>query len=159
MAQLIRRRGRGREIEEWDPLREFTALQRRMNRMFENLPLVSPFFITPETESLVPPVDMFEQDSEVVLRAQLPGVDKKNIDISVSEDEITIKAEAKKEEEIKEENLYRKEMSYGTFIRTLALPTEVQSEKAKAKLENGILEVRMPKSQKAISKEKKIKIE
>ncbi|HEX2928460.1 MAG TPA: Hsp20/alpha crystallin family protein, partial [Candidatus Binatia bacterium] len=92
-------------------------------------------------------------------KAELPGMDKENIEVNLGDHTLTIKGEKKKEEEIKQENYYRSERSYGTFLRTVELPKEVRADKIKASFKNGILEVRMPKTEEAKAKEVKVKIE
>jgi HSP20 family protein len=106
-----------------------------------------------------PVVDLFEERDDIVVKAELPGMDKDNIQVNLTDHTLTIKGEKKKEEEEKEENYYRSERSYGSFVRTLELPREVHAEKVKASFKNGILEVRMPKTEEAKAKEIKVKVE
>ena len=110
-------------------------------------------------EELVPAVDMFEDDGNLVLKAELPGLKKEDIEITLTDGGITISGEKKKEKEIKRKDYYKWESSYGSFCRTFALPTEVQQDKVKSTFKDGILEVIMPKSEAAKSKEVKVKIE
>ena len=84
---------------------------------------------------------------------------KENIEVNLTDHTLTIKGEKKKEEEIKEENYFRAERSYGSFIRTLELPKDVHGDKIKACFKNGILEVRLPKTGEAKTKEMKVKVE
>jgi HSP20 family protein len=107
----------------------------------------------------VPTVDLFEEKADVVVKAELPGVDKDNIQVNLTDHTLTIKGEKKKEEEVKEENYYRSERSYGSFFRTIDLPTDVHADKVKATFKNGVLEVRMPKTEEAKAKEVKVKVE
>lgn len=113
----------------------------------------------PEMESVTPTVDIFEEKGDVVVKAELPGINKEDLDVTVSEDTITIAGEKKKEEEVKKSDYYRWECSYGSFHRTFTLPAEVQTDKVKTKFKNGILEIRLPKTEESKKKEKKIKIE
>jgi len=106
-----------------------------------------------------PAVDLFEDKNEIVIKAELPGMEKENVEVKLTDHMLTIKGEKKKEEEIKEENYYRSERSYGSFIRTLELPADVHADKVKASFKNGILEVRLPKTEEAKSKEIKVKVE
>jgi HSP20 family protein len=106
-----------------------------------------------------PAVDVFEEKDDVVVKAEIPGMDKDNIEVTLSDSTLTIKGEKKKEEEIKEENYYRSERSYGSFVRTLELPKEVHADKVKAIFKNGVLEVRMPKTEEAKAKEIKVKVD
>jgi HSP20 family protein len=96
----------------------------------------------------VPVVDLYKEKGEVVAQAELPGMDKNDIEISISDHMLTIKGEKKKEKEVKEEDYYRSERSYGSFVRTVELPKEVETEKARASFKNGVLEVRLPKTEK-----------
>jgi HSP20 family protein len=106
-----------------------------------------------------PALDFFEEKDEIVVKAELPGMDKDNVEVSLTDHTLTIKGEKKKEEEVKEENYYKSERSYGSFVRTLELPTEVHSDKIKATFKNGVLEVRLPKTEQAKAKEVKVKID
>jgi len=84
---------------------------------------------------------------------------REDIDVKVTDDIVTISGEKKKEEKIEKKNFYRMERSYGSFSRSFRLPTEVQAEKASAKFKEGVLEIRIPKSEEAKKKEKKVKVE
>jgi HSP20 family protein len=112
-----------------------------------------------ELDSGFPSVDIFEDDKNVTVKAEMPGVKKEDLDVNVTEEAITISGEKKKEEKVHEKNYYRYERSYGSFRRTLPLPAGVQSDKAKAKFKDGVLEIKVPKSPAAIKKERKIAIE
>ncbi|MCX7988727.1 MAG: Hsp20/alpha crystallin family protein [Thermodesulfovibrio sp.] len=112
-----------------------------------------------ETEVVAPAVDIYEEGDDLVLKAELPGLNKEDIEVKVTDDFITISGEKKKEEKVEEKNYYRYERSYGSFSRTFRLPIDVQTDKAKAKFENGVLEVRIPKTEEAKSKERKLQIE
>ena len=112
-----------------------------------------------EMDLKVPTVDLFEEKDEVVVKAELPGIDKDNVEVKLSDHTLTIKGEKKKEEEVKEENYYRSERSYGSFLRTLELPKDVHADKVKATFKNGVLEVRMPKTEEAKAKEIKVKVD
>jgi HSP20 family protein len=113
----------------------------------------------PEIEEVSPSVDVFEERDEVVVKAELPGMSKEDIDVKVTDDVVTISGEKKKEEKIEKKNYYRIERSYGSFTRSFRLPTEVQTEKASAKFKEGVLEIRIPKTEEAKKKEKKVSIE
>lgn len=112
-----------------------------------------------ELDVRVPAVDLFEEKDDIVVKAELPGMEKDNIEVNLTDHSLTIKGEKKKEEEIKEENYYRSERSYGSFVRTVELPKDVRADNVKAAFKNGILEVRMPKSEEAKAKENKVKVE
>ena len=112
-----------------------------------------------EFDMRTPAVDLFEEKDDIVVKAEIPGMDKDNINVNLSDHTLTIKGEKKKEEEVKEENYYRSERSYGSFVRTLELPKDVHADKVKATFKNGVLEVRMPKTEEAKAKEIKVKVE
>ncbi len=95
----------------------------------------------------------------LVAKVELPGMGKEDIQVNIADHHLTIKGEKKKEEEIKAESYYRSERSYGSFSRTVELPAEVQVEKAQASFRNGVLEIRLPKSEEAKKKEIKVKVE
>ena len=107
----------------------------------------------------IPSVDIYEEGDTIVLKSELPGITKSDLDINLTDDTITISGEKKKEEKVEKKNYYRLERSFGSFKRSFALPSGVQSDKAKASFKNGVLEVKIPKSEEAKKKERKIKIE
>jgi len=137
-----------------------------MDRMFNHF-LGRPFglmrwpkMLWPEAlEAGYPSVDIFEDDKGVTVKAEMPGVKKDDLNVNVTEDVITIHGEKKKEEKVKEKDYYRYERSYGSFSRTLPLPSGLQSDKAKAKFKDGVLEVSIPKNPAAAKKKKKVSIE
>jgi HSP20 family protein len=110
-------------------------------------------------EITTPAVDLYEEKDDIVVKAELPGLEKDQIEVNLSGNRLTIKGEKKQEEEVKKEGYYRSERSYGSFVRTLELPTEVQTDKVKAAFKNGILEIRLPKSEEAKKKETKVKVD
>ncbi|MEO0092573.1 MAG: Hsp20/alpha crystallin family protein [candidate division WOR-3 bacterium] len=143
----------------WDPFKEITDLRKKLDQFFEFRPRSRRGFLAPLTEEFYPAVDVYDKKDSIVLKAEIPGVDKKDISISISEDEITIKGEVKREEEVKEQDYYRCERAYGSFSRTIPLPTAVDKEKAKATYKDGVLVVTLPKSEAAKPKEIKVPIE
>ncbi len=112
-----------------------------------------------QAEEIVPSVDILEDKGGIVVKAELPGVNKEDIDVTPTDDTITIAGEKKKEKEVEKKNYYRWEYSYGSFVRTFTLRAEVQTDKAKTQFKNGILEIRIPRTEETIKKEKKLKIE
>jgi len=100
-------------------------------------------------EMKVPKVDVIDRDDEVIVRAEVPGVNKDDLDVSVSDNSVTIKGETKREEKEEKGNYYRRETSRGAFTRTVALPNYVKTEGCKAKFKDGILELTLPKLEKA----------
>lgn len=108
-------------------------------------------------EGKTPRVDIIDRESELVIRAELPGVNKDDLDVSMSDNSVTIRGSTKKEETEEKGEYYRREMSYGEFSRTVALPSEVDRAKAKAKFKDGVLELTLPKAETA--KRNSIRIE
>ncbi|OPY68573.1 MAG: Spore protein SP21 [Syntrophorhabdus sp. PtaU1.Bin002] len=107
----------------------------------------------------MPPVDIHETKKDVVVIMDVPGIDPKDVAISILEDRLTVKGERKKEEETKEADYYRSERVYGSFQRILQLPSEVVGDKAKASYKDGVLKVTIPKSQKSVPKEVKVEVQ
>jgi HSP20 family protein len=103
-----------------------------------------------------PTVDMAEDENVYIIKASMPGVKPEEVEVTLQNNILTIKGEAKKEMEIKEENYHMRERRYGSFMRSLTLPTEVKAEAIEAKHEDGVLTVRLPKSE--MSKPKKIAV-
>ena len=110
-------------------------------------------------EELSPAVDLFEENNEIIARAELPGMSKEDIDITLTDDTITISGEKRKAEKIEKKDYHQWECAYGSFSRTFALPAEVKKDQVKTKLKDGVLEIRMPKTEEAKRKEIKVKIE
>jgi HSP20 family protein len=137
--------------------RELVTLQDRMNRLFDqNLPKAK--F---EDEGLfggawAPAVDIYETDQAIVLKADLPDINAKDVDIRVEDNMLYLKGERKMEQETKEENYHRVERSYGSFSRSFVLPRTVSSEKISADYQNGVLKITMPKREE--SKPKQIRV-
>jgi HSP20 family protein len=109
--------------------------------------------------AVAPTVDIYEDDGNVVLKAEIPGVAKENLDVKIVENVLTISGEKKKEEKVEEQDYCRMERSFGAFTRSYMLPTSVQADKVKARFKDGILEVTIPKTEEALRKERKIAIE
>ena len=125
-----------------------------MDRLFENFlgrgwmrPWRGSFPRVAESalELKVPTVNVIDRDSEIVVRAELPGVEKKDLDVTLSEDAVTIKGSTRKEEKEENGDYYRREISEGTFSRTVALPAAINTETAKASFKDGMLELTLPK--------------
>lgn len=107
-------------------------------------------------EGRMPKVDVIDRDDEVVVRAEVPGVEKERLDVSVSDNAVTIKGETKREHKEEKGDYYRREMSRGAFTRTVSLPANVNADEAKANFKDGVLELSLPKVEKA--KRRSIKI-
>jgi HSP20 family protein len=136
----------------FSPLR---AWEHEMDRMFEEFPFfrwprlraLEPFRFARELHLQAPTLDLYEENNDVVVKAEMPGMTKDDIEITLSDTTLTLKGEKKKEEEVKEKDYYRCEREYGSFLRTVELPAEVKTEGAKAVFKNGVLEVRLHKSE------------
>jgi HSP20 family protein len=134
------------DLIRWNPWNELVSLRERMNRVFDDS-----LFRSDRRDDLMamgtwsPAVDMFEKDDKVVIKAELPGLDKKDISLDLKNGVLTLKGERKHENEVKEENYYRREMSCGKFIRSFTLPGDVDADKIKAEFQNGLLTVEVPK--------------
>jgi HSP20 family protein len=105
-----------------------------------------------------PSVDIYEEGNELVLKADLPGITKDEVEINVTDNVLTLTGEKKKEEKVERENYFRYERSHGSFCRRFHLPDEIDTEKIKAHYKEGVLEVRLPKTEEAKQKTKKISI-
>ncbi len=137
----------------WSPFAELERIKREFDRIFED---VLPVAGTEREEILTPPVDVYETDTELVVKVELPGVKKEDIDITIKDNALHIKAERKEEREEKTENVHRVERFYGKIERVIPLPVEVKIDQAKAEYKDGVLEIRLPKVN--VSKEAKIQI-
>lgn len=147
-------------IVRWDPFRDVMTLQERMNRLFDQTLSRTR---TDDDEGLTasmwsPAVDIFETSDSIVMKAELPGVSRDNIDIQVQDNTLMLKGERKFEREVKEENYLRIERSYGAFQRAFNLPTVVRQDKIKAVFKDGVLEVTMPKADEAKPTQVKIDV-
>ena len=146
------------ELTTWRPLRDLDRMRSEMDRLWEAFFEGRPRRRTDEGEWL-PSVDVSETKNDLVVKAELPGMDPKDIDISLSDGHLIIKGEKKQEREEKEEDYHFIERSYGSFTRSIQLPKEVKHDKINASYKNGILKVVLPKSEAAKTKETKIKVE
>ena len=146
------------EISPWRPFREIERMRREMDRLWDSFFERTPARVEEAVEWL-PTLDVSETKNDYVVKAELPGMDPKDIDISLTNDLLTIKGEKKQEKEEKEENYHLIERSYGSFTRSVRLPGQVQSDKINAHFKNGVLKVTFPKTEEAKKKEIKIKVE
>ncbi len=143
-------------LTRWDPFREFITLQDRMNRLFRE-----PFGPEGREESLTtttfaPPVDVYEDEHNVTLKIEVPGIDEKDIDVRIENNTLTVHGERKFEKEEKEENYRRVERQYGSFTRSFTLPNTVDPDQVHATYDKGVLKISMAK--KAEAKPKQIKV-
>jgi HSP20 family protein len=114
---------------------------------------------SPEMEEIAPSVDIFREGDDVVVKAELPGLKKEEIEVNLSEDTLTISGEKKKERKVEKKDYYRMERSYGSFARSISLPPGVRTEKARAQFRDGVLEIRIPGAEEAGKKARKVAID
>ncbi len=143
-------------ITRWDPFREFTTVQDRLNRLFRDSYGSEGRDEALATSAFAPAVDVYEDEHNVTLKVQVPGIDEKDIDIRIENNTLTVHGERKFEKEEKEENFRRVESSYGSFTRSFTLPQTVDAEKVTADYSKGVLKITLPK--KAEAKPKQIKV-
>jgi HSP20 family protein len=140
----------------------FTSLREEMNRLFDSFHTgfepAQLSRIDDASASWAPKVNVTENDNALLVTAELPGIDEKDIDVSLDNGLLTIRGEKKQEKEEKDKNFYRSERSYGMFQRSLALPVEVDENKIDAEYKKGVLKLTLPKTKEAISKVRKIPV-
>jgi HSP20 family protein len=143
------------KLVRWDPLREFLAVSNRLNRTIDD-----PFIQGPEDSfgAWAPPVDIFERQDHLVIRAEIPGVQKEDMDVRIENGVLTLHGERKEETEVKNVNAHLTERVYGSFTRSFSLPTTVDSSKITAVYKDGVLEVTVPKIETAKPKKVEIKV-
>jgi HSP20 family protein len=147
-------------IVRWEPFRDLLSLQERMNRMFGEYRQSAG---ASEDEwalggSWAPAVDIYEQGNDIVLKAELPGVDPKDVDIRLENNVLTLRGQRKFENEVKKENYHRVERSYGSFSRSFTLPSVVDQAHIKAEVKDGILKLVLPKREEAKPKQIEISV-
>jgi HSP20 family protein len=113
--------------------------------------------LTPAVSGFTPAVDLYQTKDDVVVETPLAGVDPEKVDIAIENDVLTIQGKSEKKSEVDEKNYYRKEVRYGSFFRSVAMPTHVLGDKAKAEYENGMLKITIPKAPEAKAKKIAIK--
>lgn len=142
-------------ITQFDPFRSFSIVQEQMNRLFGDA-LFRGRSDDSALTSWAPPVDIYETPEELVVTADLPGVNEKDFDVRVENNTLTIRGERKFEKTVSEDNYLRTERSYGSFSRSLSLPNTVNPDAIRAEYRGGVLTIRMPKREE--SKPKQIKV-
>ena len=143
-------------LTRWEPFRELTTLQDRMNRLFRDSFSADVQDESLATSAFAPPVDVYEDEHNVTLKIEVPGIDEKDIDVRIENNTLTVHGERKFEKEEKEENFRRVERQYGSFTRSFTLPSTVDPDKVSASYDKGILKISLAK--KAEAKPKQIKI-
>lgn len=145
-------------IVKWDPFRDMVTLRDRMDRLFDDsLARLGGKDDDLSLSNWSPPVDIYETVENIVIKAEVPGVKKEDISVEVKNDTLYLKGERKFEKDVKEENYHRMERSYGSFRRIFSLPATVEQDKVKASFKDGVLEIILPKLEKA--KPKKITVD
>lgn len=139
-----------------DPFHELRRMHEDMDRMFASMWQKGDGFPMPTTGEWTPSIDMIEEKDRIVVRAELPGIDKKNVTLTLRENILTITGERKEEHVEKGENFLVREGTYGHFRRMLSLPCDVKSEAVKAEFESGVLMITLPKAE--VTKTKEVKI-
>ena len=130
----------------WNPWKEMSVLQNRMNHLFNE-----PFFRSDREDDELsmgawhPAVDMFDNDDKIVIKAELPGMKKNDFSVDVKDRVLTLSGERNYDNEVKEENYYRRESTYGKFKRAFHLPADVDADNIKAEFKDGVLRVEIPK--------------
>jgi len=142
-------------LTRWEPFREFTTLQDRMNRLFRDTYGDSRDEAL-TTSNFAPPVDVYEDEHNITLKIEVPGIEEKDIDVRIENNTLTVHGERKFEKEEKEENFRRVERQYGSFTRSFTLPNTIDAERVQATYDKGILKVQLVK--KAEAKPKQIKV-
>jgi HSP20 family protein len=144
-------------ITRWDPFRDLGILQERMNRVFEDAAVRGWKNDEPSaTTSWSPAVDIYETDSEIMVQAELPGIDRKDIALQLENNVLTLKGDRRFEKETNQENYHRIERSYGGFSRAFTIPTIVDEDKIRADYRDGILKIALPKKEQVKAKQIKI---
>ena len=143
-------------LSRWEPFREFSTMQDRMNRLFRESYSPEGPEETLTTTSFAPPVDIYEDEHAITVKMEVPGIDEKDIDVRIEDNTLTVHGERKFEKEEKEENFCRVERQYGSFTRSFTLPSSVDPGQVSADYEKGVLKIKLVK--KAEAKPKQIKV-
>ena len=148
-------------IVRFDPFRDLVGLQERMNRMFDES---FRGIARPQGDdwalggSWAPAVDIYEHEGNIVLKAELPGVEPKDVDIRLENNVLSLRGERRFDSEVKQENYHRVERAYGAFSRSFSLPTTVEVSKIAAEYRDGVLTLRLPKAEEAKPRQIEVKI-
>jgi HSP20 family protein len=145
-------------IKRWDPFRDLETLQEDVNKLFQDR-FNTPRKSVPAERSWAPVVDVIEDDDNIVVRAELAGMKKEDIDIELTGDTLTIKGERKFENEDKKDNFVRVERVYGKFQRSFTIGVPIKSEEVKAGYKDGVLEISIPKSEEIKPKKVEVAVE
>jgi len=146
-------------VVRWDPFRDLNLLQDRMNRLFDDAGRGWRADEPAATTTWSPAVDIFETEGEIIVKAELPGMERKDITLHLENNVLSLRGERKFEKETKDENYHRIERSYGAFSRSFAIPATVDEEKIRADYKDGVLNIVLPKKEQARPKQIKIATE
>ena len=153
----------GGSVTPFRPLAEIARWEREMDRMLANflggrMPLASED-ISQRLGIREPAIDVYEDGDDIVVKAEMPGVDLDDIEVTVTDNMLVLRGEKQKEEEADEGDYYRSERVYGAFVRSIPLPAEADAQKASASFNNGVLEIRLPKAEEAKKRQVKVNVE
>lgn len=148
------------DVSAWNPVTDFASefvnMQREIDRMFDRFR--DGIVVDNEASTWLPAVDIIENATDYLVRAELPGIDKKDVRITVQNDVLTVRGEKKQESEKKGENHHRVERSYGVFQRSFTLSSSIMSDRIEASYDNGVLTITLPKAEEAKPKEIEVKV-
>jgi HSP20 family protein len=156
---LVRKEGADTPTDKRALTNPFYGFRQEMDKLMENF--FGGFDLRPfgrKSESFTPRIDVVDTDKEIKVSAELPGLDEKDIDVSLTKESLTIRGEKKEEKEEKGKDYYRSERSYGSFIRTISLPAEIDAESVTASFKKGVLTVSLPKTKQALDETKKVSV-
>jgi len=148
-------------IVRWEPVRDLVSLQDRMNMLFsQSFRGINRGGSEEDWAqgAWSPAVDIYEKDGNIVLKAELPGIEAKDVDVTVENNILTLRGERQFDQEVQRENYQRVERSYGAFTRSFTLPTVVETEKIKAEFKDGVLRMTLPKKEEAKPKQISINV-
>ena len=143
-------------LTRWEPFREFSTLQDRMNRLFRDTYGSEDEALT--STAFAPPVDVYEDEHNITLKIEVPGIDEKDIDVRLENNTLTVHGERKFEKEEKEENFRRVERRYGSFTRSFTLPNTIDAENVTANYDKGVLNIKLAKKSEAKPKQIKVSV-
>lgn len=166
MSKVEVKKGEEQGLMTRRPFSDLRRMEKEMERFFEDGPWGRFGFGRPRRSQIVslpafiePVIDIYEEKGDVVVKAEIPGIEKEDLDINLSDNILTIKGEKKKEEEVKEEGYYCSERTFGSFSRSIEIPRDVVIEKVSAHFKDGVLEIRLPKTEETKRREAKIKVQ
>ena len=146
-------------LVKWDPFKDLIFLQERMSRIFDEALMEYKGSSGLASGAWMPPVDIYETADSIILKAELPGIEIKDVSIEVEQSVITLKGERRFNKNLSEENYHRMERFYGTFQREFSLPHVVDKEAIKANFLDGVLEITVPKAVEKPTKSVKIRVD